>query len=224
MVRKNLSDLLRQEAQKSPNSEEETVKNDDKIIDVPALATVEVAAEEVTEDASTNDKTAAKRSTHTKVELETTVTELQAALETAKENENNGQQEIAELRSQLKKGQQNEQKLEKQLAELRSEVENQKKLLKQQEQKLEKTNQMKKELDEAKKTSLQLANANSAIEEEVKQLRKQLQDFQAKPAPLSTQPAALQVKQIRKEGKHLHFPSQKTDNSDDFASNTWLLD
>lgn len=231
MARKNLSDLLRQEAQKSPNSEEETVKNDDKIIDVPALATVEVAAEEVTEEASNNDKTAAKRSTHTKVELESTVTELQAALETAKENEANEQKEIAELRSQLKKAQQNEQKLEKQLAELRSEVENQKKLLKQQEQKLEKTNQMKKELDEAKKTSLQLANANSAIEEEVKQLRKQLENSQPKPtplstqpAPLSTQPAALQVKQIRKEGKHLYFPSQKTDNSDDFASNTWLLD
>lgn len=223
MARKNLSDLLRQEAQKSPNSEAETVKNDDKIIDVPALATVEVAAEEVKEEAS-DDKTAAKRSTYTKAELETTVAELQATLETAKETEANGQKEISELRSQLKKSQQNEQKLEKQLAELRSEIESQKKLLKQQEQKLEKTNQMKKELDEAKKTSLQLANANSAIEEEVKQLRKQLEDSKPKSAPLPTQPAALQVKQIRKEGKHLHFPSQKTDNSDDFASNTWLLD
>lgn len=224
MARKNLSDLLRQEAQKSPNSEAETVKNDDKIIDVPALATVEVAAEEVKEEASIDDKTAAKRSTHTKAELETTIAELQATLETAKETEANGQKEIAELRSQLKKSQQNEQKLEKELAELRSEIESQKKLLKQQEQKLEKTNQIKKELDEAKKTSLQLANANSAIEEEVKQLRKQLEDLQPKPAALSTQPAPLPVRQIRKEGKHLHFPSQRTDNSDDFASNTWLLD
>jgi uncharacterized coiled-coil DUF342 family protein len=90
---------------------------------------------------------------------------------------------------------------------------------------------MKKELDEAKQTSLQLANANSAIEEEVKQLRKKLEDLQpkpaqlpTKPAPLATNPAPLPVRQIRKEGKHLHFPSQATDNSDDFASNTWLLD
>jgi chromosome segregation ATPase len=128
------------------------------------------------------------------------------------------------LRSHLIKSQQNEASLEKKLADLREELDSQKKLLKQQEQKLEKTNQMKKELDEAKKTSLQLANANSAIEQEVKQLRKQLEDFQPKPTQLSTKSAPLPVRQIRKEGKHLHFPSQANDNYDDFASNTWLLD
>ncbi|MFB2837487.1 hypothetical protein [Floridanema evergladense] len=221
----SIPDLIRQEAQKGTNSEDKTVNNNEnEIIDVPAVEAIEVEVTPVVDEVIVIDKTSEKRTTNTKAELETTVTQLQAALDTAKENEVTWQKEVEELRSHLIKSQQNEAKLEKEMTDLRSELDSQKKLLKQQEQKLEKTNQMKKELDEAKQTSLQLANANSAIEEEVKQLRKQLEDLQPKPAPLPTKPAPLPVKQIRKEGKHLHFPSQKTDNSDDFASNTWLLD
>jgi len=128
MAKKNLSNLLREEVQKGTNSEDETVNNNDnEVIDVPA-----VEAEEVTEEVSANDQT------HTTVELETTVAQLQVGLDTAKANEVSWQKEIGELRSHLIKSQQNEAKLEKQLAELRSELETQKKLLKQQEQKLEK--------------------------------------------------------------------------------------
>lgn len=97
MVRKNLSDLLKEEAQKSGEPQEITVE---------AKLVVE---EPTSEEAS--DTTNHRRSSPTKAELETTVKELQAALEAA-------QTENQDLRSQLQDQKTLVEKAEKLQAEL----------------------------------------------------------------------------------------------------------
>ncbi|MBD2307459.1 hypothetical protein H6G17_18455 [Chroococcidiopsis sp. FACHB-1243] len=97
MVRKNLSDLLKEEAQKSGEPQEITVE-------------AKLVVEEPTSE-ETSDTTNHRRSSPTKAELETTVKELQAALEAA-ETENQ------DLRSQLQDQKALVEKVEKLQAEL----------------------------------------------------------------------------------------------------------
>jgi len=99
MVRKNLSDLLKEEAQKSAEPQEITVE--------AKLVLEEPTSEETNSESATNHR----RTSPTKAELETTVKEIQAALEAA-------QTENKDLRSQLQDQKTLVEKVEKLQAEL----------------------------------------------------------------------------------------------------------
>lgn len=100
MVRKNLSDLLKEEAQKSAEPQEITVE---------AKLVLEDSASETESDS--DSVTNHRRSNPTKAELETTVKELQTALEAA-------QAENQDLRSQLQEQKTLVEKVEKLQSEL----------------------------------------------------------------------------------------------------------
>ncbi|NHC34757.1 hypothetical protein [Scytonema millei] len=104
MVRKNLSDLLKEEAQKSAEPQEITVE---------AKLVVEEPTSEETNSESANSESATnhRRTSPTKAELETTVKDIQAALEAA-------QTENEDLRSQLQDQKALVEKVEKLQAEL----------------------------------------------------------------------------------------------------------
>jgi predicted RNase H-like nuclease (RuvC/YqgF family) len=104
MVRKNLSDLLKEEAQKSAEPQEITVE---------AKLVVEDSASETeaNSEAENADATNHRRTSPTKAELETTVKELQTALEAA-------QGENQDLRSQLQEQKTLVEKVEKLQSEL----------------------------------------------------------------------------------------------------------
>lgn len=94
MVKKRLEDLLREEAQKSPNTEaasEQTIE----------LEATEVSDTdpETTEDSSST--TAAMRTNPTKAELENTVKELKAALQASEAENKTLQRQISTLQSDL---------------------------------------------------------------------------------------------------------------------------
>ena len=92
MVRKNLSDLLKEEAQKSAEPQEITVEA--KLV-VEEPTSEETNSESATSESGNSESTTNHRRTSpTKAELETTVKEIQAALEAA-------QTENKDLRSQL---------------------------------------------------------------------------------------------------------------------------
>jgi len=99
MVRKNLSDLLKEEAQKSAEPQEITVE--------AKLVLEEPTSEETNSESAANHR----RTSPTKAELETTVKEIQAALEAA-------QTENKDLRSQLQDQKTLVEKVEKLQAEL----------------------------------------------------------------------------------------------------------
>lgn len=98
MVRKNLSDLLKEEAQKSAEPQEIRVE-------------AKLVVEEPTSEETNSDATNHRRTSPTKAELETTVKEIQAALEAA-------QTENKDLRSQLQDQKTLVEKVEKLQAEL----------------------------------------------------------------------------------------------------------
>ncbi|MGL4621876.1 hypothetical protein [Chroococcidiopsis sp.] len=98
MVRKNLSDLLKEEAQKSAEPQEITVE-------------AKLVVEEPTSEETNSDATNHRRTSPTKAELEATVKDIQAALEAA-------QTENQELRSQLQDKKALVEKVEKLQAEL----------------------------------------------------------------------------------------------------------
>jgi seryl-tRNA synthetase len=109
MVRKNLSDLLKEEAQKSAQPQEITV--DAQV--VPEAPSEAQTNAEAPSEAQTNAESAVdrRRTSPTKAELETTLKELQTALE-AVQTENNS------LRSQLQDQKTLVEKVEKLQAEL----------------------------------------------------------------------------------------------------------
>lgn len=96
MVKKRLEDLLREEAQKSPNSEADS----EQTIELEVKATVVPETDpETTEDESS--ATAAKRTNSTKAELETTIKELKAALQASEAENKSLQRQISTLQSDL---------------------------------------------------------------------------------------------------------------------------
>lgn len=139
MNKKRLSDLLRDEAEKSPDTEsiEEVVNN----LEVDTtLSDTEPLDETSDEHSPVNITSRAKRTSPTKAELETTLTELQEALQ------------AAQIR---------EESLGQQIAGLQLELQEQKTLVKNLQPILEQTNQLKTELEQAKKVILQLSEINS---------------------------------------------------------------
>jgi len=139
MTKKRLGELLRQEAQESPDPETEGIQEaaPDQL-EADTMSTAEPSS------GPTTTAVRAKRSGPTKAELETTVLELQEVLQTAYGKENSLQQQIANLQSDLQEQQILVQKLQAELAQV---------------------NQIKAELAQAKKVILQLSQANKTTQE-----------------------------------------------------------
>ena len=99
MNKKRLSDLLRDEAQKSPDeSIEEVVNNLEVDITLPET---EPFDETLDEHSPVNTTSRTKRTTPTKAELETTLTELQEALLAAQMREESLGQQVVDLQLEL---------------------------------------------------------------------------------------------------------------------------
>ncbi|TAF07717.1 MAG: hypothetical protein EAZ77_08925 [Nostocales cyanobacterium] len=92
MAKKNLSDLLQEEAQKFTPPVGETA------IEVTAEKVVEENSTPLTEDAAS---TSTKRTTPTKADLEITIKELTATLEKAQKKEVSLQEQISDLKTDL---------------------------------------------------------------------------------------------------------------------------
>ncbi|MFN6567724.1 hypothetical protein [Dendronalium sp. ChiSLP03b] len=116
MVKKRLSDLLQEEAQKLTPTENESA--------------IEVAAVEVAENASAADEaqtqetepTSNRRSNPTKADLEITIKELKETLEQSQKKEKTLQQQISELKSALSEQKAATQRLTKELDEAKKTV------------------------------------------------------------------------------------------------------
>ena len=156
MNKKRLSDLLRDEAQKSPDeSIEEVVNNLEVDITLPETESLD---ETLDEHSPVNTTSRTKRTNPTKAELETTLTELQEALQAAQMREESLGQQVVDLQLELQ-----EQKL----------------LVKTLQPILEQTNQLKTELEQAKKVILQLSEINSKSTQSAITPKKELGDFRA---------------------------------------------
>lgn len=201
MVRKRLSDLLHEEAEKFTPPEGESV--------------IEVSAEEIKElDEDNTSKSqeipiSAKRTSPTKADLEITVKELQENLEQAKQQHKALEQKIADLQSALSEQKASVQRVTKeldetkkaalQLAEANSKLIEESTTLKQeqeQEQKLEREREIEREKE---KESKSLA------------LQKQKEPYN----PVG-------YKKSHRTSERL--AENQTQTNDDFAANTWLYD
>ena len=214
--RVSVSDMLRQEAQKSPDAEDQPV------IDTTAEEVVEQDAPAVKELSTVSpDKSAAKGADTTTAELEATIVELKAALEQA---------------SQLELAHQHEGSLQQQVIDLQSELTEQKNLVHKLQKDLKQVDKLKADLEQTKKEALQLADANSKLIEEMNALKKETKDIKTSitaiapapitparitPAPLTPTPITPIYKPIeRKIGKRA---TEESKEPADFAVNTWLL-
>src|SRR4028118_1386867 len=163
MAKKSLTDLLREEVEKSPDLELENAgeSTDDEIRD-PNTESVEKLP------MNTSDKPSAKQSSATKAELEATITELQGALKEAQHKE----ETFAELKADLEEAYRKEGALQQQINDLQSELQHQKKSVHKLEKELEKIEHLKADFEQAKKAAVQLADANEKLIQEVKTLKK----------------------------------------------------
>ena len=163
MAKKSLTDLLREEVEKSPDLELENAgeNTDDEIRDPDTEAVEKLPM-------NTSDKPSAKQSSATKAELEATITELQAALKEAQHKE----ETFAELKADLEEAYRKEGALQQQINDLQSELQHQKKSVHKLEKELEKIEHLKADFEQAKKAAIQLADANEKLIEEVNTLKK----------------------------------------------------
>lgn len=204
MTKKSLTDLLREEVEKSPNLESEEVEKttDDQNIkpDTEPLETLTM---------NMPGKPSAKQSIPTKADLEATITELKAALEEALQKHQ--ESPFAELKDDLEEAYRKEGALQQQISDLQSDLQHYKKSVHKLEKELEKTESLKTELEQAKKAALQLAQANEKLTQEINTLKKGETQIQKGP------------------GHEIIYhppdrPIQKdSDKPADFAKNSWLL-
>ncbi|MEH2063040.1 MAG: hypothetical protein V7K50_12245 [Nostoc sp.] len=207
MARKqSLSDLLQEEAQKFTPPEGESA--------------IEVTAEKVVEEQASSDEesstqipdpTSARRTSHTKADLETTVKELTINLEASHKKSASLGQEVADLQSKLSK---------------------QKTFASEQKSLLE---ELTKELDETKKTALQLAEANSQLIEEINALKQTAED-KSKLAVAVKESSA--IKPVKEHYNPLNYkkshrssetlaqnqPQNQPNEYPDSSNEMWLLD
>jgi uncharacterized protein YoxC len=114
MVKKRLEDLLREEAQKSPDSEAAS----EQVIELEATVVPETDPEPALESAETSSVSAdghARRTNPTKAELETTVKELKAALQASEAENTSLQQKFSSLQSDLQQQKTSVEKLQSEL-------------------------------------------------------------------------------------------------------------
>ena len=157
MVKKRLSDLLREEAQKSGEAAPEQSENQQtegtiapaaEKANEPAKAAPESeppeAAQPVEPEASPEEPSHQRKSSPTKVELEGLVAELKAALAASRQTT-----------------QQQEDALNQQITTLQASLQNQQSLIEQLQTEVQQAQSLKKELEEAKQMILQLSQANA---------------------------------------------------------------
>lgn len=204
MAKKSLTDLLREEVEKSPSLEPEQVE----------ATTDEESLKPDTEPLETLSmnmpaKPSSRQSIPTKADLEATITELKAALEEALQKHQ--ETPFAELKDDLEEAYRKEGALQQQISDLQSDLQHYKKSVHKLEKELEKTESLKTELEQAKKAALQLAQANEKLTQEINTLQKGESQIQKGP------------------GHEIIYhppdrPVQKeSDKPADFAKNSWLL-
>jgi chromosome segregation ATPase len=194
MVKKRLSDLLQEEAQKSSplasdpaievkatsvssTSEEETEKNVN-------LDNKEVDSSLQEESMPDVEQTNSRRTQPTKAELEATIKELKETLEQARENETSLGQQIVDLQSALS-------------------------------EQIELTERLKKELYEAKQAAIHLAEANTKLTEEIKALTSEKPNPNPNPKPVIAKKSYRTVANI---------PVRPSDEQIQTPNQMWLLD
>lgn len=203
MVKKRLSDLIQEEAQKLTPNENESV--------------IEVTAEEVTEQETpaaaasptqTPEPTAAKRTIPTKADLEIIIKELKETLEKKQDKEKSLQQQIADLQSSVSEQKASTEKLTKELQEAKKAAIH---LAEANSQLIEENNSLKQEKEKEKELLQQ---------EKEKNLLQQEKDNKS----------AIQVKEkydpmgYRKSHRVPEHLLERQKEEDDFAANTWLYD
>ncbi|HBL14162.1 MAG TPA: hypothetical protein DD379_22785 [Cyanobacteria bacterium UBA11162] len=201
MVKKRLTDLLREEVDKSPEPEGETVQETtpEQVLDQDTEAVEESVM-------NTRTRANAKPSTATKAELEETVTQLKAALEEAQQRETT----LAELKDALEEAKTKESSLQEQVTNLQSDLQHQKESFDKLQKELEKIDKLKTEFEQAKNAAVQLAQANEKLTKEIELLKKGNESVKETPTQSP----------VRQLGR----PVQKeSDKPADFAKSSWLL-
>jgi len=215
MTKKRLSDLLREEAQKSPDPEAEAIQEvaPEPLEPDPTLDETEQLYETSDEPSPVNTSATprAKRTGPTKAELETKMTELREALLEAHGKETSLQQQIADLQSDLQ-----EQKI----------------LVQKLQAALEQTNQIKAELEQAKKVILQLSEVGSKTTQAVNTPKKENEGFKSQKLTLTTQEVntpkkenegfkqqKLTFKKLPQHSIQPNFPDSKPSNPEKKLSN-----
>ncbi|MCG6134329.1 MAG: hypothetical protein MET45_06655 [Nostoc sp. LLA-1] len=208
MVKKRLSDLIQEEAQKLTPNENDSV--------------IEVTAEEVTEQETpaaaasptqTPEPTAAKRTIPTKADLEIIIKELKETLEKKQDKEKSLQQQIADLQSSVSEQKASTEKLTKELQEAKKAAIH---LAEANSQLIEENNSLKQEKEREKELLQQEKEKNLLQQEKVQQEKENK--------------SAIQVKEkydpmgYRKSHRVPEHLLERQKEEDDFAANTWLYD
>jgi hypothetical protein len=219
MVKKRLSDLIQEEAQKLTPNENESV--------------IEVTAQEVTEqdtsDAAasptqTPEPTAAKRTIPTKADLEIIIKELKETLEKKQDKEKYLQQQIADLQSSVSEQKASTEKLTKELQEAKKAAIH---LAEANSQLIEENNSLKQEKEQE---LLRQEKEQELLKQEKEQeLLKQEKENKLLQQEKDNK-SAIQVKEkydpmgYRKSHRVPEHLLERQKEEDDFAANTWLYD
>jgi predicted RNase H-like nuclease (RuvC/YqgF family) len=189
MTKKRLADLLREEAQQSPELETEAIQEAPGEPLEPLTLSETEPTDETTADPSPINLSVAPRANKrlgppTKADLETTVAELREALQSAHGRENSLQQQLDTLQLELQE---------------------QKRLVQNLQAAVEQAEQIKVEYERAKEVILKLTEANSKKSPEVNLARQEDQGFKSQKSELKKIP----YHSIRQSA-----PSTKLSNAD----------
>ena len=195
MAKKSLTDLLREEVQKSPDLEAENAQEITAVEESPM---------------NTPSKPGTRNSSPTKADLETTVAQLTAALEKAKQATPAQAELVSELKNALTESQEKESSLQQQITELQSELKQQKQTVEKLQAQLEKLDPLKIEFEQAKTAALQLAQVNEKLTQEIDTLKQEKEKLKGQGNSLP----------IHQPGRPIQKELEK---SDDFAKKAWLL-
>ena len=201
MARKKLTDLLREEVAKSPESNDETTSDRGLDRDADTVEESAMATEIISENQTSNPQ-----------DLEERVNELKAALAEAQEKE----KVLSQFQDALAESNKKEASLQKQITDLQEDLQQQKQsvsILQKEVEKVEKIEHLKAELDQAKQAAVQLAQANEKLTKEIDILKKENEALKGNP-----------VRTLDQRNQQIKRPVQKSDDTPaDFAKNTWLL-
>jgi chromosome segregation ATPase len=211
MAKRSLTDLLREEVEKSPDLEIENVQEttDDELIEQNSEAVETLPM-------NTRARPSARHTSPTKADLEATITELRAALEETQHKE----ETFAELKEALEEAHRKEGALQQQISDLQSELQHQKKSVHKLEKEVEKLEHLKTELEQAKKAAFQLAEANEKLIQEVETRKNKNEDLKAPGHNIAAQPPDSSIQTYHQPERPVQKESERPA---DFAKTTWLL-
>jgi predicted RNase H-like nuclease (RuvC/YqgF family) len=187
MTKKRLEDLLREEAGKPLDSETKALPEtalDQLPTDVTPSEMEPLSGINVEPSPENSTISRPKRSNPTKAELETTVTELQEALQAAYQNESSLQQQVANLQLELQE---------------------QKTLVEKLQAVVEQVDQLKAELEEAKAVILQLSETNSRTTQKTIAKEQEIKDSRSR---------TLSLKKLPRQVTQPNIPSKKLSDRD----------